>query len=149
MTFDLLMDIMGGAATIGRPVHHPLDFMALSREGMPVAVVRSIQERMNFTNKEISGMLDISESTLQRLFRSKSSTKKETLKKDEAEKAYHIARVIAKGIEVFEEENDFIEWLHTRNTALGEVKPIDLMNSAIGREQIEELLIRIQYGMYS
>lgn len=144
-----MVDIMGGTAVIGRPVRHPLDFMALSREGMSVEVVRAIQQRMDFTNREMSQMLDISESTLQRLFRPASNARKETLKKDEAEKAYHIARVIAKGIEVFEDEGDFTEWLHTRNTALGEVKPISLMNSSIGREQLEDLLVSIQYGMYS
>lgn len=149
MTLDLMVDIMGGTEIIGRPVHHPLDFMTLSREGMSVEVVRAIQQRMDFTNREMSQMLDISESTLQRLFRPVGNAGKETLKKDEAEKAYHIARVIAKGIEVFENEADFTEWLHTRNTALGEVKPISLMNSSIGREQLEDLLVSIQYGMYS
>ncbi len=146
MQLDLLVNIMGGPAVIGRPVHHLLDFMVLSREGMSVDVVRAIQHRMAFTNREMSRMLDISESTLQRLFR---ATGKEILKKDEAEKAYHIARVIAKGIEVFEDEGDFTEWLHARNTALGAVAPITLMNSAIGREQLEDLLVGIQYGTYA
>ncbi len=146
MRLDLVVNIMGGPTVIGRPMDHVLDFMALSRDGMSVGVVRAIQQRMAFTNREMSQMLDISESTLQRLFR---TVGKETLKKDEAEKAYHIARVIAKGIEVFEDEGDFTEWLHTRNTALGAVKPISLMNSAIGREQLEDLLVGIQYGMYA
>jgi uncharacterized protein (DUF2384 family) len=49
----------------------------------------------------------------------------------------------------FEGDQDFLDWLHTRNTALGEVKPIDWMNSSIGREQLLDLLVSIEYGMYS
>jgi putative toxin-antitoxin system antitoxin component (TIGR02293 family) len=145
MTLDAIINIMGGSATFGQRVHNVADFMRISEEGMSVEVIRTIQERMSFTNKEISRFLDISESTLHRYLRSP----KNTLKKDEAEKAYHISKVIAKGLEVFEEKEAFLQWLHTSNTALGGAKPIDWMPSSIGREQLLEVLVRIEYGMYS
>ena len=144
MTLDLIVDIMGGSATIGRVIHHAVDFMKVSQEGMPVNVIREIQQRLNFTNKEISQFLDISESTLQRYFRAG-----HTLKKDEAEKAYQVSKVIAKGLEVFENDADFREWLHTSNTAMGGAEPIAWMSSSIGREQLLDLLVSIEYGMYS
>lgn len=144
MTLDIIVDIMGGSATIGRVIHSAVDFMKVCQEGMPVNVIKEIQQRFQFTNREISQFLDISESTLQRYYRAG-----HLLKKDEAEKAYQISRVMAKGLEVFEDEADFREWLHTRNTALGDVKPIDWMSSAIGREQLVDLLVSIEYGMFS
>jgi putative toxin-antitoxin system antitoxin component (TIGR02293 family) len=145
MTLDTIIDIMGGQTTLGQRIHSVGDFMRISEEGMSVEVIRMIQERMSFTNKEMSRFLDISESTLHRYLRAESNT----LKKDEAEKAYHISKVIAKGLEVFEEKEAFLEWLHTSNTALGGAKPIDWMPSSIGREQLLEVLVSIEYGMYS
>jgi|GEM_PF-1982481 putative toxin-antitoxin system antitoxin component (TIGR02293 family) len=144
MTLDLIVMIMGGATTLGREVRSPIDFMEVSQLGMRVEVLKSIQTRMGFTNKEMSQFLDISESTLQRYYRSG-----ETIRRDEAEKAYQISKVIAKGMEVFEDDGDLMEWLHTPNTALGEVKPIDWMGSSIGREQLLDLLTSIEYGMFS
>jgi putative toxin-antitoxin system antitoxin component (TIGR02293 family) len=144
MSLDLIVDIMGGVTTLGREVHSPVDFMQASQTGMSVKVIQAIQDRMGFTNREVSQLLDISESTLQRYYRAG-----DTIKRDEAEKAYQIAKVIAKGLEVFEDDQDFLEWLHTRNTALGDVKPIDWMSSSIGREQLLDLLVSIEYGMYS
>jgi putative toxin-antitoxin system antitoxin component (TIGR02293 family) len=145
MTLDAILEIMGGTNTFGQRVHSVADFMRISEEGMSVEVIRGIQERMGFTNKEMSKFLDISESTLHRYLR----TENNTLKKDEAEKAYHISKVIAKGLDVFEEKEAFLDWLHTPNTALGGVKPIDWMPSSIGREQLLDLLVSIEYGMYS
>jgi putative toxin-antitoxin system antitoxin component (TIGR02293 family) len=145
MSIEAIIQIMGGSSTFKEEVHNVADFMRISEEGMSVAVIRGIQEQTAFTNKEISRFLDISESTLHRYLRSD----KNTLKKDEAEKAYHISKVIAKGMEVFEEKEAFLEWLHTSNTALGGAKPLDWMASSIGREQLLDLLVRIEYGMYS
>ena len=144
MSLDSIVDIMGGETTVGRPVHSPVDFMQASQAGVSVKVVQAIQGRMGFTNKEVSQFLDISESTLQRYYRAG-----ETIKRDEAEKAYQVARVIARGLEVFENDGDFRAWLLANNVALGGVRPIDWMGSAIGREQLLDLLVSIEYGMFS
>ncbi|RNI24172.1 DUF2384 domain-containing protein [Rufibacter latericius] len=136
---------MGGAKNIGRVIHSRLDFIKASREGgVSIAVVKSIQSRIHLTNKTMSRILEISESTLQRLIK-----EGRNLKKTESETAYDVSKVIAKGIEVFEDEEDFNEWLSTKNTALGEERPIDWMDSPIGREQLLDLLVSIEHGMYS
>jgi putative toxin-antitoxin system antitoxin component (TIGR02293 family) len=145
MTLDSIIEIMGGTSTIGQKVHNEADLMRISEEGMPVGIIRAILEKMTFTNKEISKFLDISESTLHRYLRSDLNR----LKKDEAEKAFHISKVIAKGLEIFGNKRDFLNWLHNSNMALGGAKPIDWMNSSIGRDQLLDLLVRIEYGMYS
>ncbi|WP_246343769.1 type II RES/Xre toxin-antitoxin system antitoxin [Adhaeribacter radiodurans] len=145
MSLDSIMNIMGGAQNIGRDIHTRLDFIKASREGaVSIAVVKSIQNKIHLTNKMMSSILEISESTLQRHIK-----EDRKLKKAESETAYEVSKVIAKGIEVFEDENDFNEWLYTKNTALGEERPIDWLDSSIGREQLLDLLVSIEHGMYS
>jgi putative toxin-antitoxin system antitoxin component (TIGR02293 family) len=144
--FDLILDIMGGATTIGRKINSPLDFVDLyNKNGVSVGVIRSIQTRTGFTNKELGRVLNISPSSFQRRYKSN-----DKLKKDEAERAYQLSEVIAKGLETFDNSmTDFVEWLHDSNTALGNKKPIDLMDSSIGRDLIMNVLINLQYGQYS
>ena len=57
--------------------------------------------------------------------------------------------IAIKGIEVFEDEDDFQRWLNTRNTALGNVKPIDWLDTPERRKQVLNVLVCLEHGMYS
>lgn len=145
MLLSRMVDIMGGKQVIKQPVHNTLDFLHLSqKEQLSIEAIRSIQRLMKFTNKEMSQMLSISESTLQRRYNSEVP-----LSKDEAEKAFHITKVIARGMEVYGSLDDFLRFLHANSKALGNIKPIEIMSSSIGRDEILNLLGRIEWGMYS
>ena len=99
---------------------------------------------MRLTNREMSEVLSIFESTLARREQAQ-----KPLSRDEAEKAIQLSGVLAHGLEVFENETDFHHWLHTDNVALGGIQPQTLLPSALGREQVRALLFRIQHGIYS
>jgi putative toxin-antitoxin system antitoxin component (TIGR02293 family) len=144
MELEAVVEIMGGQEAIGQEVRHTTDFIAISAKGMPSKVIQAIQDRGNFSNKDISSFLDISESTLQRYRKSA-----KTLKKDDAEKAFHLSSVLAKGISILGDEEKFNQWLNLENKAIGGIKPITWLNSSIGREEILRLLNRIEYGIYS
>lgn len=144
MSLDSIVEVMGGPKNIGRDIHNTHDFIVASREGISVAVIKVLQSRIGLTNKMMSSILKISESTLQRLIKQRSR-----LGKSESEAAYEISKIIAKGIEVFGDEQDFTEWLYAKNTALADERPIDWLDSSIGREQLVDLLVGIQYGHYS
>ncbi|MBX0334847.1 DUF2384 domain-containing protein [Pontibacter sp. HSC-14F20] len=57
--------------------------------------------------------------------------------------------ITIKGIEVFEDEDDFQRWLNTRNTALGNVKPVDWLDTPERRKQVLNVLVCLEHGMYS
>lgn len=57
--------------------------------------------------------------------------------------------IAIKGIEVFEDEDDFQRWLNTRNTALGNVKPVDWLDTPEKRKQVLNVLVCLEHGMYS
>ncbi len=140
---DEVIEVMGGKGVVPHVVNNSLDWIGVSK-ALSIKALRALQDRMSFTNKEVSRFIAISESTLQRRLKEQA-----VLTIDEAEKTIQVATVIAQGIAVFEDEDDFRDWLHTRNPALGNIKPIELMHSSIGREQIVDLLNRIEYSIYS
>lgn len=143
-SLNLIIEILGGVKVIGKKIGNVLDFLAVTEKGLPIAVLKKLQKKMQFTNRELGKALDMSESTLQR--RLKLNQK---LDKKESEGTIHLASVWAKGIEVFENEDDFRTWLHAKNTALGNHAPIALLHSPIGRDEIKDLLCRIEFGIYS
>ncbi|WP_013320270.1 antitoxin Xre/MbcA/ParS toxin-binding domain-containing protein [Gloeothece verrucosa] len=57
--------------------------------------------------------------------------------------------VLNYAVEVFENSEVAQNWLKRPNKALGEVIPLDLLDTEQGVQQVYELLNRIEYGVYS
>ena len=106
--------------------------------------VKHLQDKMGFSNKMMSYLLTISESTYQRRIKTQSK-----LINDEAEKAIALSELYAKGLDLFGTNEKFRTWLEKANFALGGRKPIDLLDTAIGRQEAIGILIRIEHGIYS
>ena len=136
--------LLGGPAMLARPITNSLDLMWAAEAGVPMQAVRHLQAHMGLTNREMSEVMSISQSTLTRRQNARSN-----LTRDEAEKAIQLSAVIAHGLEVFGNEPDLHRWLHAENKALGGIRPQSLLSSALGREQVREILGRIEWGIYS
>ena len=129
---------------LSRPIANSLDLMRAAAAGVPVRAVRHLQAHMRLTNREMSEVMSMSESTLTRRENTQAN-----LTRDEAEKAIQLSAVVAHGLDVFGNEPDFHKWLQLENKALGGVRPQTLLSSALGREQVREILGRIEWGIYS
>ncbi len=54
-----------------------------------------------------------------------------------------------KGLAAFDNDQALLhEWLHTRNTNLGGLKPIALLGTRVGRRELEKAFNRITYSTY-
>ena len=53
------------------------------------------------------------------------------------------------GYKVFENESNFNKWMFTENQALGNKIPFEIVDNQFGREEIKNLIGRIEYGVYS
>jgi putative toxin-antitoxin system antitoxin component (TIGR02293 family) len=62
------------------------------------------------------------------------------------EQILKLEELYKKGIELFEDSEGFNKWLKTESYGLGNVKPIDLINSITGIDLIFEELVRIEFG---
>ncbi|MDX2188434.1 MAG: antitoxin Xre-like helix-turn-helix domain-containing protein [Bacteroidota bacterium] len=123
---------------------HPLYYIQMSQTGLPFDTIQKIQERMGFTNKEVSHILHISETSYQRL-----NKKRAVLDADASEKTIELTELIKKGKDVFGSIDIFRDWLYETNFALGNKKPIDLLSSSIGTRYVMTILNRIEWGIYS
>lgn len=144
VSISKILDGLGGDRFIKRPIRHDYDLIELVKEGLPMESVAFLQSNLGFTNKEMSHILAISESTYQRRIRAKS-----TLTQDETEKAISLSEVYAKGVEVFRDNADFETWLQTKIPAMSNQRPTDMLDSMIGRQHVMDALNRILHGIFS
>ena len=144
MSVSQIASAFGGELMLQRPVNSAFDLIALVKEGLPMEAVKQLQDKLGFSNKTMSGLLTISESTYQRRIKTQAK-----LTNDEAEKAIGLSELYAKGFDLFGNDEKFHTWLEHPNFALGGRKPVDLLDTAIGRQEAISILVRIEHGIYS
>ena len=139
-----IINIMGGQKAFTQKIDNFLSFIEVTQQGIPISIAQTVQKKMKLSNKQFGEMLNLSESTFQRRVKNKS-----LLSPAESERVIDFSKIIAKGMDVFEDENDFNTWLNSPILALGSKKPLDLLTSSIGREEVLNVLFRIEHGIYS
>ncbi|MEZ0607096.1 antitoxin Xre/MbcA/ParS toxin-binding domain-containing protein [Fibrella sp. WM1] len=138
-----IVDGLGGMQFFKRPIQHEFDLMEVVREGLPIASVEFLRHNFGLTNKQMSTFLAISESTYQRRLRAQS-----TLTPDETEKAISLSELYEKGMEVFENKDDLEQWFNAPVQNLQNRKPIDLLDTMLGRAQVMTVLNALLHGIY-
>ena len=92
---------------------------------------------------DIVELLDISKSTFYRAKKDDSF-----LAMDTVDKLSSLLKIYQKGIEAFEGQEPFVEWLNTKIPNLGGKRPIDLLKTENGRITVLDAIDRVEYGVY-
>jgi putative toxin-antitoxin system antitoxin component (TIGR02293 family) len=113
------------------------------REGISKKDLENLKEKTDLDYNQLSKVLSVARATL--------INKKGTAKFDMvlSERIVGVADIYSYGYEVFEDENRFNEWIFRSNQALGGQSPYDLLDNQYGREEVKNLIGRIDYGVYS
>ncbi len=95
----------------------------------------------------------ISRSLFIRLFNTSSSNlsrfyRKKSLSPSDSEKVLDIFRVTTQAINLWDDKETAIEWLHTPVPALAGDTPVDLFDTFDGRNWVREVLRKIKFGEY-
>ena len=67
----------------------------------------------------------------------------------ESDLVVRTATALSKAIDVLGEKNKAVHWLKSPNKALGGQTPLSLLDTSAGEHEVEALLDRIEYGVYS
>ena len=120
----------------------PVQLLNLSRRGVNISLFEEIVNAHPYTIKQWSTFLHITERTIQRY--KKENRKFETL---QTERIIEIAKLHSLGTEVFGLTDYFEEWMNSKSIALGNVRPIELLDSSVGIEMLMDELGRIEHGI--
>ena len=66
-----------------------------------------------------------------------------------SEQVLHIAKVVAKGTDIFKEKSKLLLWLNTPHKVFSRKTPFAMLGSRFGTELVLEKLGRIEFGVYS
>ncbi|WKN42009.1 type II RES/Xre toxin-antitoxin system antitoxin [Tunicatimonas pelagia] len=139
-----LKDVLALSAKDLRRVRSTLDLLLLSESGLSIKALYQLQKKLGVSNREMSLLVGISESTLQRRYRAG-----KRLSELESQTVLQLAELWSRGMEIFESETDLRMWLRSEVPALGGLIPIVLLATPIGRSHVQEVLLRLEWGIYS
>ena len=141
--------ILGGEKELGQKVRRPIDFDGLIKTGIPSRVLSHIKAKFNLSDEVIARITGVSPRTVARRRKAVNVHEIERLSPVESDRIYRFARIIALAEGVFEGKEEALEWLNASQQGLGGAIPFDMLQTDAGAREVEELLIRIDYGVIS
>jgi putative toxin-antitoxin system antitoxin component (TIGR02293 family) len=117
--------------------------IAQIKKGLPAKAFTLLKKNLDTTDRELAGILGIPISTLAR------RKKNKRFPFEESERMFRIARIYDKAVIVFGNDNLARKWLKEPAFSLGDVAPIDYAKTEIGAHEVENLLGRIEDGVFS
>lgn len=136
--------LLGGHQVFGRKIRDASDMKEALREGLPFGAFEALLKALEVRNKELADLMGVAWRTLAR--RKTEHSQMSPIASDRLYRIAYITTLASTALGSLEKGRD---WLQTDNRALGGNPPIKYLDTEIGERQVEELLNRINYGIYS
>ncbi len=111
--------------------------------GLPIHELNALQETLDVPMDKLAAKLGISKATLHR------RKVEGRLDSAESDRVVRFARLMGNAIKIFGSVEDARAWLNAPQFGLGGAVPLDYAETEIGAREVENLLGRIEYGVYS
>lgn len=118
--------------------------ISLIRQGLPASSLHELAERYQLSERQLAQLLGVSTRTLSRLNSSVSR-----LSPVQSDRLFRLARIVGHAESVFDTLDVALDWLKSPNRALAGSIPLSLLDTDAGTLQVDEILTRIEYGVYS
>jgi putative toxin-antitoxin system antitoxin component (TIGR02293 family) len=128
---------------LDEPLSSPLDLIELGARGIYKRQIKHLAGVLCVTSASLAAMLAITPRTIQR------HPEEKRFDRVVSERAIKLAMLAVRGIRVFGNKDEFCSWLQSPAIALGNRTPLSLLSSAIGLGMVEDVLGRIEHGVYS
>jgi putative toxin-antitoxin system antitoxin component (TIGR02293 family) len=112
--------------------------------GLEFAAVDNLKAHAALTDPELARLIGISEATLRRARASRSVLDAAT-----SDRLYRLSKALAVAEEVLASAPQAMTWLRRAQPGLGGQVPLDLLATQAGADEVETLLRRIDYGVYT
>ncbi len=122
---------------------HPAELIRSIRQGLRFGELETLQEQIDLPLEQLARKLAISRSTLHRR---KSAGR---LSSDESDKVMRFARLLEHAVKVFGSLTNARAWLKHPQRGLGGAIPLDYAETEVGAREVDNLIGRIDYGVYS
>jgi putative toxin-antitoxin system antitoxin component (TIGR02293 family) len=132
-----------GKKTAAPKAKHPTEMIRRIQKGLPFSDLKALQDSIDMPFEQLAAKLSMSRSTLQRR---KANGR---LSPGESDKVMRFARLLEHATDVFGDIDKARAWLKHPQYGLGGAVPLEYAETEIGAREVDNLLGRIDYGVYS
>lgn len=111
--------------------------------GLSFRAVTNLQKALDLPLATMATVLGMSRATLHR------RKVQGKIDQDESERLMRYQRLLKKAEDVFGDIESARTWMTSKQPGLGKAVPLDFARTEIGAREVENLLGRIEYGVYS
>lgn len=122
---------------------HPTELIQKIQKGLRFSELKTLQDTLDLPFEKLAAKLCISRSTLQRR---KIAGR---LSPDESDKVVRYSRLLRQATDFFGDIEKARAWLKHPQFGLGGAVPLDYATTETGAREVENLLGRMKYGVYS
>ena len=122
---------------------HSTDLIRQIQKGLRFSELQTLQNSLDLPFDQLAAKLCISRSTLHRR---KAAGR---LSPDESDKVMRLSRLLDHAAKVFGDVEKARAWLKFPQVGLGGAVPLDYAQTEVGAREVDDLLGRIDYGVYS
>jgi putative toxin-antitoxin system antitoxin component (TIGR02293 family) len=144
--FARVMDLLGGHKVVKAAPASRAEVHELIQSGLPTrAVVALVSGALLLSSAQVLDAIGISVRTYQRLKVERDGA----LSREQSDRAWRLSELLVKATELLGSREEAERWFDTPAPALDRKKPIELMTSSVGARLVEQLLGRIEHGVYT
>jgi len=119
------------------------DLIGKLKQGLPVGAFDRLRKRLDVPEKTLASTVNIAYRTLSR------RKKEGRFRTDESERVLRIANLYEKALGVLDDAEMTRQWFKMPAKALGGKTPLEYADTEPGAQEVEDLLVRIEYGVFS
>ena len=119
------------------------DLINSLQEGLDMKEFEKLQDRLAIPAEKLYPLLGLAKATVHRR---KAEGK---LKPDESDRVIRFARLFGMAVEVFHDLEYARTWLKHPQRGLGGAIPLEYARTEVGAREVEDLMGRIEHGVYS
>ncbi len=144
--FGDIVKLLGGRSVWKKTPTSGLEAHEAIEKGVPSkALTYVIDAVTEIPSDKLFDIVGISKRTVQR----KANVPDTPLSQEQGSRLWKFAEILATATELMGDQKSAERWLSSPAIALDGRAPVDLMTTQAGTEMVEELLIRLEYGVYT
>ncbi len=141
---DGLTQWLGESMHLYSSIRSDFDMISISQSGITKASVDELARNMGVSRKSMAeDIFDVSVKTLER------KAAMDKLDKKTSSHALEIARLMQHAYHVLGKKEKVKLWINFKNKALNDMRPIELFGTLTGLNMVNDVLSRIEEGVYS
>jgi putative toxin-antitoxin system antitoxin component (TIGR02293 family) len=131
------------SGSLGLGTNEPLRLVHLVRQGLPFRRLAAFQKASELSWEKIGRVVQIAPRTLTR------RQQQGRLRPDESDRVVRVSAIFDRAVDLFEGDPAAARrWLQTPQPALGGEAPLELSSTEIGARQVEDLIARLEHGVF-